>query len=107
LFAAVEPGEVQNLRANLNPTEASLTLNWDLPNNVTTAGDVTTYDVHFKVDGGEGRGSYSVNAPATSIHLTRQSGLKPLTKYVFEVRAHNIHHNGRWNSISKYIGTCM
>jgi len=109
LFAAVEPGEVQNLRANLNPTEASLTLNWDLPNNVITARDVTAYDIRFKASGG-GNNYFSVmtvNAPARSIHLTRESGLNPHAKYMLEVRARNFHCQGEWSCISEYIGMCM
>ena len=109
MFAALKPGNVQNLRSTLNPTEASLTLNWDLPNNVISAGEVTAYDIRFEVSEG-GNNYYSVmtvNAPARSIHLNRESGLKPLTKYTLEVRARNFHCQGEWNCISEYIGMCM
>jgi len=105
LFAALKPGEVQNLRSTLNPIEASLTLNWDQPINTTTAGDVTAYDIRFKMYGGNNYYSVmAVNAPARSIHLTRESGLKPLTKYTIEVRARNFHCQGEWSYISEYIG---
>ena len=111
LFAALKPGEVQNLRSTLNTNEASLTLNWDQPNNVITAGDVTAYDIRFIISGNGGGNNYysimTVNAPARSIHLTRESGLKPLTKYSFEVRARNFHCQGEWSCISTYIGMCM
>ena len=46
----------------------------------------------------------TVKAPTTSVVLTRKSGLKPLTKYVFEVRARNDGHKGEWSSVSEYIG---
>ena len=46
----------------------------------------------------------TVKAPTTSAVLIRKSGLKPLTKYVFEVRARNDGHKGEWSSVSKYIG---
>ena len=46
----------------------------------------------------------TVQAPATSVLLTRKSGLKPLTNYVFEVRAWNYRHKGEWSTMSKYIG---
>ena len=109
LFAALKPGEVQNLRSTLNPIEASLTLNWDQPINTTTAGDVTAYDIRFIISGNGGGNNYysimTVNAPARSIHLTRESGLKPLTKYTIEVRARNFHCQGEWSCISEYIGT--
>jgi len=106
MFAALKPGNVQDLRSTLNPNEASLTLNWDLPNNVISAGEVTAYDIRFKVSGG-GNSYYSVmtvNAPARSIHLSRESGLNPLTKYTLEVRARNFHCKGEWKCISQYIG---
>jgi len=48
IFVALKPGEVQNLRSTLNTSEASLILNWDQPNNVITAGDVTAYDIRLK-----------------------------------------------------------
>ena len=109
MFAALKPGKVQNLRSTLTPHEASLTLNWDQPNNISTAGDVTAYDIRFKESGGGGGNSYysimTVNVPARSIRLTRESGLKPLTKYAFEVRARNFHCQGEWSCISDYIGT--
>ena len=108
MFAALKPGEVQNLRSTLNTNEASLTLNWDQPNNVITAGDVTAYDIRFEASGIAGGNScYSmmtVNEPARSILLTRESGLKPLTNYTLEVRARNFHCKGEWKCISQYIG---
>ena len=46
----------------------------------------------------------AVYAPATSIVLTRESGLKPLTKFDFDVRALNAEHEGEWSTVSEYIG---
>lgn len=46
----------------------------------------------------------AVYAPATSIVLTRESGLKPLTKFDFDVRARNAEHEGEWSTVSEYIG---
>ena len=46
----------------------------------------------------------TVKAPETSICLTRESGLKPLMKYEFEVRSRNAECVGKWSSVSKYIG---
>ena len=46
----------------------------------------------------------AVYAPATSIVLTRESGLKPLTKFDFKVRARNAVHGGEWSTVSEYIG---
>ena len=52
----------------------------------------------------EGYFKVTVKAPATSVILSRESGLKPLTKYDFEVRARNSNHTGRWSAVSEYIG---
>lgn len=46
----------------------------------------------------------TVKAPATSICLTRESGLKPLMKYEFGVRSRNAECEGKWSTVSKYIG---
>lgn len=47
----------------------------------------------------------TVKAPATSICLTRESGLKPLMKYEFEVRSRNAECEGKWSRIHLiYIG---
>lgn len=54
----------------------------------------------------EGYFKMTVKAPTTSIVLTRESGLKPLTTYDFEVRARNANHSGNWSAVSEYIGMC-
>ena len=114
------PGPVLSLRSALDTSRPSLTLNWDKPNNATTAGDVTKYDIRFRPfrttahHGGvlsqSGSGTQedycklTVDEPTTSALLTRESGLKPLIKYDFEVRARNATHEGKWNKVSEYIG---
>ena len=100
------PGKVQNLKSTPDTRQASVTLNWDKPDNVKAAGDVTMYDIRFKTYGWdlEDYTRMSVKASETSVLLTRQSGLKSLTKYKFEVRARNDGHEGRWSSISDYTG---
>ena len=101
------PGKVRNLRSTPDTRQTSVTLNWDKPDNVKAAGDVTTYDIRFKPyrrDSEDYRGM-TVKAPAMSVHLTRESGLKPLTKYILEVRARNDGHEGSWSRVSEYIGT--
>ena len=47
----------------------------------------------------------TVDSPATSVHLTRENGLNPLTMYEFEVRAQNDQCEGEWSKVSIYIGT--
>ena len=104
------PGKVQNLWSTTDTSQASVTLNWDKPDNVKAAGDVTTYDIRFKAYGldlddlFQEYSGVTVKAPATSVLLTRQSGLTPLTKYKFEVRARNDGHEGRWSGVSGYSG---
>ena len=106
--AALVPGQVQNLRSTLDPDIPTLTLHWDKPRNMTTDGDVKSFDVRFKPCGREGNYcKETVVAPATSILLTRESGLKPLTKYDFDVRAQSVFQEGRWSTLSKYIGMCL
>ena len=106
--AALVPGQVQKLRSTLHTNIPSLTLNWDKPSNVKTAEEVTTYDIRFRPAGSwwiQGYRKRTVNSPATSVHLTRENGLNPLTKYEFEVRARNDHCEGEWSKVSIYIGT--
>ena len=104
--AALVPGQVQNLRSTLDTNTPSLTLSWDKPNNMITDGDLVSYHIRFKPTGSGWEGNYcekKINAPATSIVLTRKSGLKPMTKYDFGIRAQSSRHEGKWTKISKYI----
>jgi len=105
-LAGLIPGKVQNLKSTPDTRQAYVTLNWDKPDNFKAAGDVTMYDIRFKTYGWdlEDYSRMSVKASETSVLLTRQSGLKSLTKYKFEVRARNDGHEGRWSSISDYSG---
>jgi len=110
VYIALVPGEVQNLRSVLDTSRPSLTLNWDRPNNTQSTEDVGRYNIRFRPSGSVREDAYcmmTVNAPTTSIVLTREDGLKTLTKYDFEVRAHNDDHEGEWSTVSEYIGTCV
>ena len=103
----MSPGEVQNLRSTLDTSTLSLTLDWDKPLNCETAKDVTAYDIWFKTCASLEREGYcktTVKASASHIHLTRESGLKPLMKHEFKIRAQNADHDGDWSRIEKYIG---
>jgi len=105
ISTALVPGKVQNLRSTLDVNVPTLTLHWDKPKNITTDGDVKSYDIRFKPCGREGNyHKETVVAPATSILLTRESGLKLWTKYDFEIRAQNSYQEGKWTKHSKYIG---
>lgn len=105
--AALVPGKVQNLRSTLDDTIPSLILNWDKPSNAITDEDVTAYDIRFPLPEAGRHTGYrrlTLKAPATSVRLTRESGLKPLLKYEFEVRSRNAEREGEWSTVSKYIG---
>ena len=108
---ALAPGKVQKLRSVLDTSKPSLTLNWNRPKNIQTTEDVRTYNIRFRPSGSVKEDAYckmTVNsAPKMSIVLMREDGLKPLTKYDFEVRAQNDDHEGEWSTVSEYIGTCV
>lgn len=109
-FLDLFPGGVQNLRANRDTSIPSVMLEWDKPSNCETDQDVTSYDIRFRPSGSpdeEGYCNMTVRAPATSIVLTRESGLTPLVDYEFEIRAKTPGYDGKWSSKSKYIGMCI
>jgi len=106
----------------LDTSRLSLTLNWGKPNNVKSAGDVTKYDIRFRpvqttthhceIQSQSRSGpqedycTVTVDEPTTTAFLTRESGLKPLIKYDFEVRARNTSDEGKWSKVSEYISMC-
>jgi len=94
--------------STLDPDIPTLTLHWDKPKNMVTdgSGDVMSYDIRFKPTGSGWEGNcckLNVNPSATSIILTNESGLKPMTKYDFEIRVQSFCHEGEWTKDSKYI----
>ena len=102
--------EVQNLRSTMDPSTGSMFLEWDRPTNCETDQDMTAYDIRFRPSGGsveEGYCKVTLKAPTRSIFLTRESGLRPLMKYDFEVRARNTSYDGNWSRESKYVGMCI
>jgi len=110
LVIALVPEKVQKLKSVLDESKPSLTLNWDRPYNTQTCEDVRAYTIRFRPSGSVREDSYckmTVSARITSIVLTREDGLKTLTKYDFEVRAQNDDHEGEWSTVSEYIGTCV
>ena len=109
-FLDLFPGEVQNLRSTMDPSTGSLTLEWDKPLNCETDQDVTAYDIRFRPSESsveEGYCKVTLKAPTMSILLMRESGLRPLMKYDFEVRARNTSYDGNWSRESKYVGMCI
>ena len=91
----------------MDPSTGSLILEWDRPMNCETGQDVTAYDIRFKPCTCLEKKGYcmmTVKAPARNILLTRESGLKPLKNYEFEVRARNTGYEGNWSGILEHIG---
>ena len=76
------------------------------PTNTSDAGNVTTYHIRFKQDGKEWCESeeMTVDGSTTSVVLTRESGLVPLTTYDFAVRAQSGEDVGEWETVSAYFG---
>ena len=84
-----------------------LILEWDKPTNCETDQDVTAYDVRFKPCTSLERKDYqmmTVKATARNIILTRESGLKLLKNYQFEVRTRNAGYEGKWSGTLEHIG---
>ena len=103
-WQGVQPGPVINLTITLNPNEPSVTLNWDPPTNTINTWDVTSYDVRFKSSNRQHYDHKMVNGAVTSVHLTLDDGLEPLTRCVFEVRAKNFEQEGECNPVAAFIG---
>ena len=94
----------------MDPSTGSLFLEWERPMNCETDQDVTAYDIRFRPSGSsveEGYCKLMLKAPTRSILLTRESGLRPLMKYDFEVRARNTSYDGNWSRETKYVGMCI
>ena len=100
--SASVPGPVQNIRAVVDPKQASIKLNWDPPLDFKRPGKGTTYRIRFKP---EGRSNYVEKAVTTNhVSLTRKSGLQASNMHKFEVRAENVEAPGEWKIYSAYVG---
>ena len=98
------------MKSTSDPSIGSMFLEWDRPANCETGQDVTAYDIRFRPSGGsveEGYCKVTVKSPTRSILLTKESGVRPLMRYDFEVRARNASYDGNWSRESKYIGMCI
>ena len=68
-------------------------------------GEVTAYDIRFRPDGEDAYHEENVDGCNRIIVFTKESGIKPLTTYNFEVRARIDVAEGKWKEVSQYIGT--
>ena len=102
---ALTPDPVVNLTASVNTHKPAVTLNWDPPANAGYPGDVTKYQVRFR---NKEKGCYNesaVNGSTTTIVITRESGLRPLTENTFEVRAcSGDDASQKWMTVSAFVG---
>ena len=82
-----------------------MTLKWDLPANAGHPGDVTKYRVRFW---DKEKGCYNektVNGSTDTTVITRELGLRPLTKTTFEVRACTGDDvSQEWRTVSTFVG---
>ena len=112
-FGTVLAGiEVEQLRANIDSKNATVTITWRPPLGRPERLLITGYEIRFKqvkvgmfwVD--HPQQTLQVVAGITWIKITRERGLKPLEKYVFDVRAVTSSGAvGKWSSLSCFIGT--
>ena len=104
-YTALTPDPVQNLTATVNTHKPSVTLKWDHPANAGYPGDVTKYQVRFW---DEEKGFYNeeiVNGSTTTTVITRELGLRSLTKTTFEVRACSGDDvSQEWRTVSTFVG---
>jgi len=99
------------LTATVDVHKPSVTLNWDPPANAKDPRDITNYQIRFW-DNDRDLSKLKcynsvklVKGSTTNIVITRESGLRPLTTFTFEVRARsgdNICQE--WKSVSTFVG---
>jgi len=104
VVTALTPDPVQKLTAVVDTHTPSVTLNWKPPANAAYKGLVTKYEIHFNSDNGF-HGEEFVNGSTTTTVITRESGLRPLTTFTFEVRAYcGDDVSGEWRTVSTFVG---
>jgi len=102
---ALTPDPVQNLTAAVDTHKPSVTLNWNPPANAAHAGYVTKYELHFQNHDSGFYGEKVVNGSTTTTVITRESGLTPLSKFTFKVRAYSGHDASQeWKTVSAFVG---
>ena len=81
-----------------------MTLSWMRPGNVQVVEELTEYHIRFKPFGDDEYVEKTVSGSATSVVLTRESGLVPLKKYHFQVRAQSGYCMGDWKELTSSFG---
>ena len=95
------PGPVQNFMVVNDANMPSANLSWSPPNNIETK-HLVGYEVRFKTDVDRYK---SKTVCGTSVKLVCDSGLEPLMKNIFEVRACTTRNKGTWTTKEHFIGT--
>ena len=104
-FIALTPDPVENLTATVDSHKPCVTLKWDPPANAGNVGDVTEYQVCFRNKGRRCYNEKTVNGSTTITFITRDSGLRPLTKTTFDVRACSGDDVSlKWRTVSTFVG---
>ena len=114
LYAALNPDCVENVTATLDTHKPSVTLKWDPPANARYAGEVSSYEIRIW-DSDRDLSNLKccnsvkvVRGSTTTAVITRESGLRPLTTFTFEVRACSGDSKSPvWQPVSTFVGTCM
>ena len=103
---AVVPGPVENLMPVIvDPNEPFVILGWDPPVNCHCEGDVRYYEVRLS---NQVNRSHSLKiSTTTSVVLTRENGLVPLTENTFAVRAKNTDGEGSWTAKPAHISILL
>ena len=102
MFADLVPDPVQSLSAAVNEDIPSVTLSWTPPGNVQGVEEVTEYHIRFKPFRDKSYIETTAIGTATSIVLTRGSGLVPLKNYLFQVRAQSGYCKGEWKEVTSF-----
>ena len=102
---ALTPDPVQKLTANVNKHTPSVALNWDPPGNARYAQDVTKYQIRFWDKAKDCYNEITIDGSCTTIDITGESGLRPLTTSTFEVRACcGDDASQEWRTVSTFVG---
>ena len=93
------------MTATVDAHKPLVTLKWDPPGNARYAGDVTNYQIRVW---DKEKGCYNeklVDGSTTTIVITRETGLRPLTETTFEVRACSGDDvSPKWKTVSTFVG---
>ena len=107
ITAALKYGPVRNLSVAVDKLIPSVTLKWNPPLSALPT-ETIEYLIRFKVDGSATWNQDEIVAGSnTTVVLTRESGLVPLVRYHFQVRARSGEDEGDCKEVSAFYGICI